>query len=119
MYSEIKNFAELEAALRQLCDFLSKQKIDEDTVFESKLISFELVSNVLCHSDGIAYFMGAVKDGFVEIEVGSDERFVPPERTTCSDVNAERGRGLYLVDCFCERRIATGDGVKVFIRIKK
>ena len=36
MYSEIKNFAELEAALRQLCDFLSKQKIDEDTVFESK-----------------------------------------------------------------------------------
>ncbi|MGN1234397.1 MAG: ATP-binding protein [Christensenellaceae bacterium] len=117
MFFEIEDFDGMRAAIRTLCNYLEERNVSKDVIFDSKLISSELVSNVLQHTDGKAYFEGNLSGDYVEIEVGSSVRFVPPQESRCAEVTAERGRGLFLVDCYCERRILTGaGGIKVFIR---
>lgn len=118
MRYEIFDYTGMEKALRELSSYLEQFNICEDLVFDSRLVTSELISNVLQHSTGKAFFSSLVRDGFIELEIGSDEKFTPPATSHCSGVYAESGRGLFLVDTFCEKRIATQDGVRVFIKIK-
>ncbi|MBO5525952.1 MAG: hypothetical protein J5993_04305 [Clostridia bacterium] len=119
MKYEILDYEGMERVLKDLSDYLTKLNICDEIVFDSRLVTSELISNILQHSAGKAYFTGLVRNGFVELEIGSDEKFTPPAVSRCSTVYAESGRGLFLVDSFCERRVTTDDGVKVYIRIKE
>lgn len=117
MKFEIDSFEAMDRALKALVDLLEQLNIDENVVFDSRLVSCELLSNVLQHTKGRAFFMPSVKDGFVELQVDGENPFVPPETSSCAGVYAESGRGLFLVDAYCARRVTTERGVKVFIKI--
>lgn len=119
MKYEIFDFKEMEKVLGELASYLKQLNIGDDLVFDSRLITSELVTNVLKHSSGKAYFHGVVKEGFIELEISSDEKYVPPVVSCCSEVFEESGRGLFLVDTYCERRVTTEGGIKVFIKIKE
>ena len=118
MFMEVKNFEALKEAMKELCDFLAESDVPEDSVFDSKLVVSELVSNVLQHSDGVASLEREIRGEFIELKVRSSVRFCPPEESRCSEVYAESGRGLFIVDNVCTERSFTEDGgIKVLIKI--
>ncbi len=119
MLFEMKTYAEFKQAVSQLSDFLFKQKLSEDVVFDSKLVIHELIGNALQHSEGGASFSAEVVDGCVRISVRGEEKFYPPKESRLPTRYAERGRGLYLVDSLSAERTVTDDGeVIVIIRIR-
>ena len=118
---EVKNFKELGEAERRLRDFLLGSGASEDCLFSAKLVLSELVGNVLRHAKGCAFVESRVQAEELELElvVRSDSPFVPPVKTCCADVNAEGGRGLFLVDRVSVRRSNLPDGgICVRIRLK-
>lgn len=118
MFIEVKNYETLREALKRLCDFLAESDVPEDSVFDSKLVASELVSNILRHSDGVASLEGEIRGEFIELKIHSSARFCPPEQSRCSDVLAESGRGLFIVDSVCAERSFTEDGsIRVLIKI--
>lgn len=119
MFFEVNDQKSLEAAMAALCQYLTERSVPHGSVFDSKLVVSELVGNVLRHSNGVATLRGGVKDGFVELKVHSTVHFRPPEKSSCSDVYAESGRGLFIVDNVCAERIFTEDGgIEVRIKIQ-
>ena len=118
MVLTIKTRLELDAALAQLDEFLSSQNVPDEGVFQSKLVMSELVGNVLRHSQGFARFHSELQDGFIQLRIYASDCFLPPKTSNCSDVFAESGRGLFLVDSLCFERSYTQDGgVKVLIKL--
>ena len=118
MYFEINDFNALHEALYQMCRRFSAEKIPEDAVFHSKLVADELLSNVLQHGGGKAFFFASHEGNMIRLTVRGSNNYRPPEKSTCADVLAESGRGLYLVDCFCEKReFSEQEGIRVFIKI--
>lgn len=119
MYVVVKTLTDLQDALDRLCGFLEEYEVARDNVFDSKLVVSELVANALKHSQAVASFDSEVKDGFIRIKVASSRPFALPEKSVCSDVYAEHGRGLYLVDSVCESRTTNESGeILVTIKIK-
>lgn len=116
MTFEIKDYATLRRSVDELCEFLSAQEVSPDGIFDCKLVAFEMLGNVLKHSQGGARFHGDVLEGFVELKIVSNEQF-HLENPVCSGVYEENGRGLFLVDSVCAERICTPDGA-VVLRIK-
>lgn len=118
MYFEIDDFNALRTALHQMCLKLTAEKIPEETVFQSKLVADELLSNVLQHGGGRAYLVAEREGDEIRISVRGSNDYRPPETSTCADVYAESGRGLFLVDRFCSRReFSEREGIRVFIKI--
>lgn len=113
----VKNITDLQDAIARLCEFLEEWDVPRDNIFDSKLVVSELVSNALKHTQGVATFESEVKDGFIRIKVGSSVAFAPPKKSACSDVYAEHGRGLFLVDSVCENRMTTDKG-EIIVTIK-
>ncbi len=120
MIFEVKNYASLQEAVDLLCGFLLKQGVPSDSIFDSKLVAYELLGNVLKHADGKAKLHGRIIDGFVELKIYTETVFVLPKNKPCPEAMAEHGRGLFLVNAVCEERFfADEDGIRVQIRIKK
>lgn len=114
---EVRDFEMLHAALDSFTDFLRKNNISDDSIFDSRLILSELASNVLQHSSGTANIQGEIVEDRIEVEVRSTESFVPPEKSVLPDCTAERGRGLYIVDTVGEKRFLTAaGGIRVVIK---
>lgn len=119
MFFEINNSDALQSAWNTLCSFLTEHNASKDGVFNSKLVVYELVGNVLRHAKGVATVLTEVDGGYVRLEVRSSSPFTPPDKSRCSDVYAENGRGLFIVDKVCEERVFTPDGgIQVKIRIR-
>ena len=120
MYFEIDDYNALAAALHEMCvDFL-REEVPEESVFESKLVACELVSNALRHGGGRAFFRASLEEDVIRLNVQGAVAYRPPERCECSEVDAETGRGLYLVESFCESRdYDEREGIRVVIRIRK
>ena len=120
MFFKVKNYATLQTALDRLCEFLSEQNVHADSVFDSKLVACELLGNVLKYTDGEAGLHSEVKEDVIELKVLSDTFFALPEKIVCSELFAESGRGLFLVNTLCEGQVLTEkDGILARIRIKK
>jgi len=119
MYFEIDDYGALKAALQNMCVKFSLENVPEETLFDSKLVATELLSNVLQHGGGRAYFRAELDGGSVVLSVRSTRDFRPPEKSSCSEATAERGRGLFLVDAICEdREYNERDGIRVHIKIQ-
>ena len=116
MTYEIINYETLRKAVDELCDFLFAQNVCADSVFDSKLVAYEMLGNVLKHADGNAKLHFGVTPEFVELKIITAEIFFPVKKENCSDVYAEGGRGIYLVDRIAERFLMD-DGL--LIRIKR
>ena len=120
MNFEIDDYNALHEALQSLSRALTEECVPEDTVFSSKLVASELVSNVLQHGGGHARFCVVREGDMIRMSVKSRLSFCPPEKSVCSEVDAERGRGLFLVDEYCETRTySERDGICVVIKIRK
>ena len=106
--------------MESLCDFLLRFQIPSESIFDSKLVVSELIVNILKHSEGMASLHTEVKDGLINLKITSTNPYVLPEKSVCSDVFAEHGRGLFLVDSVCLTRTQTPDGeILVTLAIKK
>lgn len=120
MYFEIDDYDALRCALKEMCVGLATAGVPEDAVFSSKLVADELLSNVLQHGGGRAYFRAERQGDEIRICVRSSNEYRPPEKSSCAGVYAECGRGLFLVDQYCVRRdYAESEGVRVYIKIER
>lgn len=120
MQMRIKDYATLQAAVKNLTEHLATYGVEKEKVFDCKLVACELLGNVLKHGNGEGALYAEIENGFVLIRVTSENGFTLPKEITCSDLLSEHGRGLYLVQTLCEGEIYSGeDGISVRIRIKK
>ncbi len=118
MYFEIDDYNALRNALQKMSLAFQKE-FSEETIFNSKLVATELLSNVLQHGGGRAQFRVERRGDEICICVQCDKKFRPPEKSACADLYAECGRGLFLVDAFCERRTYTEEeGITVFLKVQ-
>lgn len=117
MIFEIENYVALKSAVEEVCDFLAQNKVEEERIFDSKLVVYELLGNVLKHSGGSAKLAMELMQEYVEVKVLAEKIFFPPERGTCAEVFSEHGRGLFLVDSVSQVRTFTPDG-GILVRIK-
>ncbi len=114
MRFEIESFAALKETLRKVCEKMDG--VPESIMFDCKLVIDELVSNVLRHGGGRAY-LKVEKTDLIKISVRGENLFRPPEKSTLSPADAERGRGLYLVDALVSSRTySEEDGITVIIK---
>ena len=119
MIFEIENYNSLKGAVEELCDFLSLHKVAQEYIFDSKLVVYELLGNVLQHSGGGAKLFMELVQEYIELKVLAERLFFPPEKGTCAELYAEHGRGLFLVDSVsAERTVSDDGGIVVRIKIK-
>ena len=120
MFYKVNDLQDLQETMEQLCEFLLRAQIPQESIFDSKLVVSELIGNVLKHSEGMASLHTEVKDGLISLKITSTKPYVLPEKSVCSDVFSEHGRGLFLVDSVCLTRTQTPDGeILVTLAIKK
>jgi len=120
MYFKIDDFNALRMALQKMCERFSDEAVPEEFIFNSKLVADELLSNVLRHEGGPAHFIAELSDAEITISVRGSGLFCPPEGSVLADVEAECGRGLYLVDAIADaRRYSKEYGTSVVIRFTK
>lgn len=120
MYFEIDDYNALKAALNTLCTGLVQNDVPQETVYDSKLVADELLSNALRHGGGKAYFSVAIEGDVISLSVRSLHAFRPPDESFLVNKEAESGRGLYLVDRIVETRgYSEEGGTSVIIRIRK
>lgn len=118
MYFEIDNFNALERALHEMWRRLEAQQVPEQSLFDSKLVASELLSNVLLHGGERAIFSALLEGDFIRICVQGNNGYCPPEKSECADVFSENGRGLFLIDSLCEsREYSDREGIRVVLRI--
>ncbi|MBQ8342649.1 MAG: hypothetical protein IJY21_00940 [Clostridia bacterium] len=117
MIFQIENYVTLKSAVEELCDFLALNQVAEEHIFDSKLVVYELLGNVLKHSGGSAKLAMELLQEYIELKVLAERIFFPPEKGTCAEVFSEHGRGLFLVDSVSEDRTFTKDG-GILVRIK-
>lgn len=119
MYFEIDGYNALKEALQKMCAAFTAAQISEETVFNSKLVATELLSNVLQHGGGRARLRVERAGDEIRLCVQSENAYRPPEESSCADVFAERGRGLFLVDAYCERRLySEREGITVYLKVQ-
>lgn len=119
MLFEIDNFLMLDDALAKMCAAFRESQIPEGAVFDCKLVARELLSNALRYGGGSARFSIERKGEEIRISVKSATEFAPPKVSVCSDVTAERGRGLFLVDAVSEARsYSKEEGIIVIVKIE-
>lgn len=118
MFFDIDDLTSLRAAITEMCAVFREEEIPEDAVFDCKLVAKELLSNALRYGGGSARLKFTVTDHEIKISVKSARDFEPPRKSVCSEVTAERGRGLYLVDAVSEMRAySKEEGICVVVRI--
>ena len=116
MVYEIENHDSLKAAVDEICVFLSSRAVAEERIFDCKLVMYELLANSLEHSGGRAWLQVALEQGKIHITVRAEMTYCPPKKGVCPSIEAERGRGLFLVDSLSVERIFTEDReIKVVI----
>lgn len=119
MTFSIGDFNALRCALHEMCRRFSAEFIPEDALFKVRLVADELLSNVLQHGGGRATLRAERVGDEIRLFVRGENEYRPPEESAPADVFSERGRGLFLVDSFCEKReYSEADGVCVLIRIE-
>ena len=117
---KVKGPADLQEALEGLTKFLLENGVSGERIFDSKLVACELLANELKHAESETELFSELKDGHIEMKIISQKAFAVPKRIVCSDVFAESGRGLFLVNELCEGQIFSEiDGIRVKIKIEK
>ncbi len=119
MAYEINDHESLKAAVDEICDFLSSYSVAEERIFDCKLVAYELLANALEHSGGKAWLQVVVEQGKIHVTVRAERTYRPPQKSVRASLEAERGRGLFLVDSLSVERVFTEDSeIKVVIPAK-
>lgn len=112
---KVDNLKLMNLQLRKFADFLRDNSISDEDVFASRLVSCELITNVIRHSGEAAEFTGELLSDAISITVTAKSLEGLNVCTDVPDVFAESGRGLYIVRCFGEIERSDG-GLRVSIK---
>lgn len=107
---EVDDLKEMNAGLARFLRYLKDLDVDEDAVFDSRLISCELITNVLRHCGGSACFSGVYDNGEIVITVCATK---PAGEICVPDLPsalAEGGRGLYIVNAISGGNVLISGG---------
>ena len=112
---DIKNIND---CLKPFLDFLRSFGATDDDIFNSRLVSCELITNVIRHLGETASFEGGMNGENIIITVSSESTFGAKLPANLPDVFAESGRGLYIVKTICCGNVVS-DGGAVRVCIKR
>lgn len=115
---EIENLNTMNAKLKEFSDYLLGQCVLEDDVFASKLVSCELITNVIRHGGDKAVFSGSISDDMIYITVTAKSFEGLNLNTSIPDVFAENGRGLYIIKSLCHC-LEHGKSGEICVTIKR
>lgn len=115
---EIDDINEMNGSLKAFLEYLESENVDADSVFDSRLVSCELISNVLKHCGETAYFNGSLTCEEVIIAVRGGTPVGIISQPALPDIFAESGRGLYIVNAVSGGNVRV-QGDKVIVTIKR
>lgn len=114
---KVSDLNKMNESLREFSEFLRRSSVAEEDIFAGRLVSCELISNVIIHSGKCAEFCGGLEDGAIVITVTAGGFDCVNLTPTLPDVFAESGRGMYIVNCICGGNMQKLDGgLKVVIK---
>ncbi len=114
---KVDNLKNMGLHLKTFVDFLRLAGADDEDIFASKLVSCELITNVIRHGGDEAQFTGTLSGDMITITVAAESFKGLDICRPAPDVLAESGRGLYIIKSI-STEIERGDGgeIKVYIR---
>ena len=114
---KVDNLKNMSAHLKTFAEFLRLSGADDEDIFASKLVSCELITNVIRHGGDAAEFTGSLSGDTIMISVTAESFKDLDIARPAPDVFAESGRGLYIVKSICSdiERGERGE-IKVVIR---
>jgi hypothetical protein len=116
---EVDNLINMNCALQNFIDYLKGLNVKEDELFDCRLVSCELITNVIRHCGETASFKGAMRGNNIVISVSSKSSEGVEIVPTLPDVFAESGRGLYIVNAISDGHIkVVGNEIRVVIKRK-
>ena len=115
---KVDDLKEMSARLKVFAEDLRGFGVAEEDIFASRLVSSELISNVIIHGGEGAELECELSDGKICIRVLSPSfngvSLNPPK----PDVLSESGRGMYIIRSICLGEIERDEeGVKVYIKL--
>lgn len=118
MKFKVDNLKNMNSELKLFTEYLRLSGADDDDIFASKLVSCELITNVIRHGGDEASFTGIFTAENIIITVSADSLKDVSLDARMPDVFAESGRGLYIVKSFCNE-IERGDLGEIKVTIKR
>jgi len=113
---KIDDLKNMHAELKTFADFLRGGGASDDDIFLSKLVSCELITNVIRHGGDEAQFTAIMSGGDIVITVAADSLKNLELKAGLPDVFSESGRGLYIVKSICSAFERGDDGeIRVII----
>ena len=114
---KVDNLKNMGPQLKTFADFLRLSGADDEDIFASKLVSCELITNVIRHGGDEAEFTGSLSGDTIMITVTAESFKGLDITRPAPDVFAESGRGLYIIRSICSdiERGESGE-IKVVIR---
>ena len=100
---KVDNLKNMNTELKAFVEFLRSQGVCDDDIFAGKLVSCELITNVIMHGGEAASFKGTVSGGRIIITVSANSLKEIELKRSAPDVFAESGRGLYIINSFCNQ----------------
>lgn len=116
---KVDNLKSMHDELKAFSDFLLDAGVCDDDIFASKLVTCELITNVIRHGGDTAFFTGALENGEIVITVSADSMRKADFAAQMPDVFAESGRGLYIVKNMCRGEIERGEDGEVRVYLKR
>ena len=98
---KVDNLKNMKSELKAFVEFLRVAGCNEDDIFAGKLVSCELITNVIRHGKDMAEFTGELSGDRIIITVAADSFKDVRLNRPAPDVFAESGRGLYIVESLC------------------
>ncbi len=114
----VNGIDQMNGELNAFVELLRKAEVDEDAVFYSRLVSCELITNVLRHCSGAAEFYSELSESGVKITVCASSPQGVIAVPALPDVLAESGRGLYIVNAVSDGNVFI-DGGNVTVVISR
>lgn len=116
---EVENLTSMSARLKAFAEYLKALNVSEDDVFFSRLVSSELLSNVLRHGGEGASFCCELQRDRISITVRAPSQKNVNLNPPAPDVFAEGGRGLYIINAVSLSGIERGDDGELRVYIKR
>ena len=116
---KVENLKNMTAQIGVFVEFLRSRNIPDNDVFLSRLVSSELISNVIRHGGEAAEFYGEIMSDRISITVKAQSQKGVNLKPSAPDVFAENGRGLYIVNSVCIGDIERGDDGELTVYIKR
>ena len=114
---KVDDLKNMNAFLKPFLDYLESENVDADCVFDCRLVSCELISNVIKHCGESAHFNGYLTGEEVVINVqGSSTAVIP--KPSLPEALAESGRGLYIINAVSGGNIRV-QGNKITVILKR